>query len=383
MVTRWLVVGGGTAGCVVASRLSEHSSHHVTLLEAGGRSPGTRSPSYLDELDIPGRTWAGEYPIGRGLGGSSVVNGGLLTGELHRLGETRLDAHCAADADLGPVDRALLASAPDAERAMLVMWGGRRSDTAALYLSKAADRPNLDIVTDSVVDRITFDRRVAVGVVGTDGLSWPADRVVITAGAVLSPALLLRSGVDTPGVGDGLADHPGRVIELMMRNGADIDPHSVVTAATLRRGGIEIVPMNHLGPGRPGVGALLAGRLDISRGGRVGLDEAGDPRVELDALTVRQSVALDEAEELGLALLRSPAFDAVESFHVVPGGGRYAHAASSCGRGRVVDDIGALRGYDGVFVADASALPALPDSGLYLPVVLQAERLVRAWVADD
>ena len=45
--------------------------------------------------------------------------------------------------------------------------------------------------------------------------------------------------------------------------------------------------------------------------------------------------------------------------------------------GTVVDEHGAVRGYDNLFVADASALADLPPSGTYLPVVLLAERLAR------
>ena len=47
--------------------------------------------------------------------------------------------------------------------------------------------------------------------------------------------------------------------------------------------------------------------------------------------------------------------------------------------GSVVDEHGAVVGYDDLFVADASVLPATPPSGTYVPVVLLAERLARAW----
>ena len=47
--------------------------------------------------------------------------------------------------------------------------------------------------------------------------------------------------------------------------------------------------------------------------------------------------------------------------------------------GTVVDEHGAVGGYENLFVADASVLPLTPPSGTYLPVVLLAERLADAW----
>ena len=90
MSTRWLVIGGGAAGCVVASRLSEDDHNEVVLLEAGpDHGPGPvpdRGGAYLDE---PARQYPEmtvirrqggapeRYPQGFGLGGTTLISGGL------------------------------------------------------------------------------------------------------------------------------------------------------------------------------------------------------------------------------------------------------------------------------------------------------------------
>ena len=80
------------------------------------------------------------------------------------------------------------------------------------YLDPIRARPNVEVVSDVHVDRVMFEDRRAIGVVTAEGVQLAADRVVVSAGAIHSPAILLRSGVDTPGVGEGLKDHPSAPI---------------------------------------------------------------------------------------------------------------------------------------------------------------------------
>ena len=61
------------------------------------------------------------------------------------------------------------------------------------------------------------------------------DRVVLAAGAVHSPAILLRSGVDTPGVGAGLQDHASAPMTLQLRDGAAGAPGELAIGTLLRR----------------------------------------------------------------------------------------------------------------------------------------------------
>ena len=382
-MTGWVVVGAGTAGCVVAARLSEDPSNEVTLLEAGD-DRGPLAATFLLERARPGAMWAGEYPIGRGLGGTSAVNGGVLSGDVARLAATELSASPATDAELGPVDRALLESAADAAPVLLARRAGRPISVADCYLEPARSRPNLGVRTGVEVDRVLCRGRRAVGVVTVDGERVGADRVVLCGGAIQSPALLLRSGITGGDPGTGLLDHPGRAVDLTLRAGVVDEPAPIVIGAALRRGAAEYLSMNRVGGSSTRAAALLVGLLSGGRRGAVGLDPSGRAAVTFAPLAAEVEHALDAAVAVAASLVTSDAFAAiVESWRIAPGHGAYAHATSTCAAGRVVDEHGAVLGCADLFVADASVLPALPASGTYLPVVLEAERLARAWRASD
>ncbi len=62
--------------------------------------------------------------------------------------------------------------------------------------------------------------------------------------------------------------------------------------------------------------------------------------------------------------------------------GDYVHASSSCAMGRVVDADGAVVGYEGIYVCDASVFPSIPDANTHLPTTMLAERLSARWTAS-
>ena len=410
-MTHWLVVGGGTAGCVVAARLGEDEGSHVTLVEAGPIDAGAAAASYLDDLAVPQLVWPGllasdggsgsrPYPQGRGLGGSGLVNGPVLSGaDLPQYDEwgwtglvaarsrLRIPAERVAIDQLGPVDRALLGSARDGERAVLSRRAGRRVTTADAYLPPARRSSNIEIVSETHVARVTTDNRRATGIVTARGDRVAADRVVCAAGAIHTPALLLRSGVVTVGIGDSLTDHPSRSITLAVRPDARSGPDSLVTGAVVRRGRIEVVSLNHLGSQQAGGAALLVGLLRTERRGSVRLDpeRADDPMAppvvdfgRLDDPDDRRW--LDDGVALATRILAGPGFDDIlDGFEVSDDSGGYAHATSTCRMGPVVDQRGAVRGYENLFVSDASVFPEIPASGTYLPTILLAERLAALW----
>ena len=266
----YVVVGGGSSGAVIASRLSEDPNIRVILIEAGGhgRNLIIQIPSGFAKL-IQNKTydWCYEpepdptinsrrqvWSSGRTLGGGSSINGQIYIRGTRRdfdwwaqsgapgwsfnevfpyflRSENWQGEPSQAHGSLGPLGvtpiraphpltHAFLAACNvnglqtlddyhggDMEGAFVSATSKRgrwRSSTEAAYIRPARHRPNLTILTGCEAEKIRFEGRRAVGVsVISAGkrLEIEAEReVVVSAGAVGSPALLMRSGI-------GPADH--------------------------------------------------------------------------------------------------------------------------------------------------------------------------------
>ncbi len=242
-----VILGGGSAGCVLASRLSEDPGRSVCLIEAGpdhgsyaeGRWP--KDLLYANEL-ATSHDWglAGGWPSWRAkvVGGCSAHNGcfiawgssadfdewaeagnqGWSSAALEpyrRRGEEMLRVRPSRVGDLEPFMRAGLDAAVEIGLPLLEDFddprafegcapirvnaiGDVRWNAAFAYLDPARERPNLRIMPNALVDRLRFvGERAAGTIVRVDGdeLEISADVVVLAAGAYGSPAILLRSGI--------------------------------------------------------------------------------------------------------------------------------------------------------------------------------------------
>jgi choline dehydrogenase len=248
-----VIVGAGSAGCVLASRLSEDPRRRILLLEAGGddnrmqiRVPAAFSKLFRSDVDWeywtePQQELDGRrvyWPRGRCLGGTSSINATMAipghVSDYDGWGEgwsfadvatayERVDEALAVEElrDPNPLTRAFLVAAGEAGIApsslrltdlegvrltRVTQRRGRRWSAADAYLRPALDRPNLDVRTDVHVARVVLDGGRAVGVEHAGGIV-EAREVVLAGGAVNSPQLLLLSGIDLPGIGENLQDH--------------------------------------------------------------------------------------------------------------------------------------------------------------------------------
>lgn len=287
----YIIVGGGSAGCVLAARLSEDPDVSVVLLEAGPRDTNmyihlpvgffkmTAGPLIWGYETVAGREIAGRtmvYPQARVLGGGSSINAQVFTrgcpqdydgwrdlegcrgwgyedvlpyfrksegndtyGGAHHgtegpLGVSSQTPHRLTRVFVRAAQEAGLPFNPDFNAGSQAGAGfyqtttrnGRRSSTAVGYLRPASGRKNLTVRTDIAVNRIVVENGCAVGVElienGRPVLVRAEREVILTAGAIGSPKMLMLSGLgpadelraldidvvrDLPEVGKNLQDH--------------------------------------------------------------------------------------------------------------------------------------------------------------------------------
>ena len=265
----YVVVGGGSAGCLLANRLSADPRNQVLLLEAGGEDDylWIHIPvGYLYCMGHPRTDWRFQlqpdpglggrrlnYPRGRVMGGCSSINGmiymrgqaadydqwrqlgcegwgwedvlphfmahedhyagadglhgagGELRVERQRLHWPILDAFRAAAAEAG-VPKIEDFNRGDNEGSsyfQVTQRGGFRLNAAQAFIKPVRSRPNLRVETDAQVEKLLFDERRATGVDlrlrGAQARARVRGELVLAAGAIGSPQLLLLSGIGPAG----------------------------------------------------------------------------------------------------------------------------------------------------------------------------------------
>jgi len=288
----YIIIGAGSAGCVLAGRLSEDPTVKVLLLEAGGKDTAKEihMPVAFSKLFKGPNDWAyytepeGQlgnrslyWPRGKVLGGSSSLNAMIYIrghrsdydqwrdlgnsgwgysdvlqyfkkAENNQNGASEYHGasgplHVSNPRSVNPLSEVFVDAAeevgfkrnPDFNGAtqdgfgtyQLTQRQGQRNSAAAAFLRPAMSRPNLTVRTNVQAFEILFEGKRAA-LVSFQDLSGsrqerPQREIVVCAGAIGSPQLLMLSGIgpadhlrtldipvlcDLPGVGANLQDHP-------------------------------------------------------------------------------------------------------------------------------------------------------------------------------
>ncbi|MFG1421622.1 GMC family oxidoreductase [Roseixanthobacter liquoris] len=287
----YIVIGAGTAGCVLANRLTADGRSRVLLLEAGqkGGSPWLKVPAGMGRLfNDPNVNWRYYFdaepglnnrriycPRGKTLGGSSAINGMVymrgVPGDYdgwRQMGNAgwgwddvlpyfkksekqvrgASDLH-GADGEMGisdlmephPASQAFVAAGqtiglpfnPDFNGKaqdgigylQFTMERGRRVSAASAFLEPARGRANLTIEVEAQVEKILVEAGRTVGVryrVGHERRDARAGEVILSAGTINSPQILMLSGI---GAGEELAAHGIEVVRDLPGVGKNFHDH--------------------------------------------------------------------------------------------------------------------------------------------------------------
>ncbi|WP_189931535.1 GMC family oxidoreductase [Streptomyces sulfonofaciens] len=490
----YVVIGGGTAGSVIASRLTEHPDTRVAVIEGG--------PSDVDRPEVLTlRRWMGllggdldyDYPTteqprgnshirhsrARVLGGCSSHNTLIAFKPLPSdwdeweaagaagWGAVQMEAYYARllnnvvpvhEKDRNAIARDFVSAAEAAVGVPRVEGfnsrpftegvgffdlayhpeDNKRSSASVAYLHPFLDRPNLHLMLETWAYRIELDGTRATGVRvrtadGREELVTARREVLLCAGAVDSPRLLLHSGIgpagdlaalgipvvhDLPGVGENLQDHPESVIvwetegPIPDNSAMDSDAGLFVRRDPARPGPDLMfhfyqIPFTdnpeRLGYRRPEHGVSMTPNVPKARSrGRLYLTSADpsvkpaldfryftdeddhDARTLVDGIRIARQIARTEPLAGWLAREVCPGPEVTGDEELSEYARRVAHTvyhpAGTCRMGAADDDRAVvdphlrIRGLDGIRIADASVFPTLPAVNPMIGVLMTGER---------
>ena len=285
-----VIVGAGTAGCVLANRLSADPSRRVLLIEAGpsDHKPWIHVPGgFYRVMHDPAITWGFEahtgggaggrripWPRGRVVGGSSAVNGMVhIRGQaadydrwnVPGWGYDELEPHFdAVEADLGlsmprmrhRLNEDFLSAAAElglprlsafdsrdiagAAPYQMSITGRRRATAWRAFVSPVRGRKNLSILTGATATRILVTNSRAMGVAvarGHDTITVSAGEIIVAAGAIGSPHLLQVSGI---GPADLLRRYGVAVVADVPAVGRNLQDHAACRVVVRLKGGVTL-----------------------------------------------------------------------------------------------------------------------------------------------